>query len=76
MKIYGYTGFGKTKRFDLGYEDMLSIAIGARKSSIGRIKTDRDYKSSLRNSDQKRYLRRYYKKAVRHISKLETYNNY
>lgn len=66
MKIYGYTGFGKTKRFDLGFEDVLAIQDGARKSSLGRIKDKTGvYKSYTRSSKKRKLLRIYYKRSFR-----------
>lgn len=66
MRIYGYTGSGKTKSFDLGFEDVLAIQDGARKSSIGKIKNKTgEYKSYTRSSRKRKLLRIYYKRAFR-----------
>lgn len=72
MKLYGYTGKGKTKKMDLGFEDILAIQIGGRKSSIGRFKEKSGvFKSYHRTTKKKHYFRRYHKRCIRQDFKEE-----
>lgn len=73
MKIYGYTGKGKSKQFDLGFEDVLAIQTGGRKSSVGKLpEKSGEYKSYIRNSTTRKRNRRYFKKSLRLKLKKET----
>ncbi len=70
MKPYGYTGKGKTKQWDLGFEDVLAIQVGARKSSVGKLPTKSgEYKSYTRSTEKRNKLRRYANKAFRNNNK-------
>ena len=66
MRPYGYTGIGKSKCWDYGYEDVLSIIEAGRKSSIGKLPEKcGKYKSYTRSTELRNWNRRYWKKAYR-----------
>ena len=73
MKPYGYTGLGKTKCWDKGFEDVLSIQLGARKSSLGKFPEKSGvYKSYTRSTNKRNYFRRLWKKSLRQkLKKIE-----
>ena len=72
MRLYGYTGQGKTQGLDLGFEDVLAIQIGGRKSSLGRFPEKcGKYKSYTRSTNKRNWFRRYHKKCIRQDYKKE-----
>lgn len=72
MKPYGFTGLGKTKQWDWGFEDVLAIVIGGRKSCIGKFPEKCGaYKSYTRSTSQRSYFRRYWKKSFRNQLKQD-----
>lgn len=72
MKPYGYTGTGKSKLWDLGFEDVIAIIIAGRKSSIGKLPEKCGvFKGYRRSSKAKQAARRYFKKALRQQNKNE-----
>jgi len=75
MKPYGYTGIGKSRKWDYGYEDVLAIQDGGRKSSIGQLPQKCGvYRSYTRNTETRNTVRRIYKKVQRRIYKQELKN--
>jgi hypothetical protein len=71
MKPYGYTKTGKSKMWDYGFEDVLSIIIGGRKSSIGKLpEKSGEYKSYIRSSKKRKIIRRYWKRCERKNNKI------
>lgn len=76
MKPYGYTGYGKSKKWDYAYEDVLAIQIAGRKSSCGKFPEKCGvYKSYTRSTSKRKYCRRYFKKAFRQFLKLNNLRN-
>ena len=75
MKPFGYTGVGKTKKWDLGFEDVLAIQIAGRKSSVGKFPSKSgDYKSYIRSAKKRKGIRRHAKKALRSKNKIMCIN--
>jgi len=71
MKPFGYTGEGKTKSWDLGFEDVLAIQVAGRKSSVGKFPSKSgDYKSYIRSAKKRKAIRRHAKKALRSKNKI------
>lgn len=72
MKPYGYTRTGKTRQWNLTWEDVSDIQIGARKSSIGKFPEKcGKYKSYTRSTKNRKRMRRYWNRRHRQIAKKE-----
>lgn len=71
MRGYGLISSAKSKKLDLGFEDVYSIQVGGRKSSLGRLPEKCGvYKSYTRNTNKRAYYRRLWKKIYRQLNKI------